>query len=96
MTDKDVDSFLFDLRNRRFDSQAEMLGAFLAATTMINKAWPELYEKGEPDRDARIGRWLESLWDAARSASARFNAAGFSISVGFPSALSVTFEWKTA
>ena len=96
MTDENVDGFLTDLRNRRFDSQAEMLSAFLTATAMINKAWPELYEKGESDRDARIGKWLESLWEAARSAAARFNAAGFSISVGFPSAFSVTFEWKTA
>ncbi len=96
MTDENVDSYLMHLRNRRFDSQAEMLGAFLTATTMINTAWPELYEKGEPDRDARIGTWLESLWEAARSAAARFNAAGFSFSVGFPSAFSVTFDWKTA
>ena len=96
MTDEDVESFITDLRNRRFDSQAEMLGAFLTATTMINTAWPELYESGGPDRDARVGTWVESLWEAARSAAARFNADGFSISVGFPSAFSVKFEWKTA
>ncbi len=96
MTEESVDSFLSDLRNRRFDSQAEMLGAFLTATTMIDAAWPELYATGGPDRDVRIGKWLESLWEAARSAAARFNADGFSISVGFPSAFSVTFEWKTA
>jgi hypothetical protein len=96
MTDEDVETFLTALRNRRFESQAEMLGAFLTATTMINTAWPALYEAGEPDRDARVGEWVESLWEAARSAAARFNADGFSISAGFPSAFSVTFEWKTA
>ena len=72
-----------------------MLGAFLTVTTMTMRPGRSS-TTGGPDRDARIGKWVESLWEASSQRCRAVQRGWVLTSVGFPSAFSVTFEWKTA
>jgi hypothetical protein len=45
-------------------------------------------------RRERIEEWVKRLLNAARSVAASFDARDFSVSVGWPSGVSVSFTWS--
>ena len=47
----------------------------------------------EPER--RFREWVAKLYDIARRGAEQFDAAGFSITVGFPLGVSVTVDFQT-
>lgn len=80
--------------------EGEALELLWRASTAVSRAWDEAARSGAlrtmgTDEDSRIRRWLERLLGAARRFAERFEAQGFSVSVGWPAGASVSIDWST-
>jgi hypothetical protein len=84
----DADYLLDELERESHDTAGEAMAVLALAVQAINR---ELDEE-EPDEE-RIRELVQRLHDAARKVADKFNARGFSISVGFPLGVAVSVDW---
>jgi hypothetical protein len=82
-----AERLLADLASGRY-SEDEAIGILAVAVGQINS---ELREGGDKER---IRRLVDRLLDAAREIRRITRASGFSISVGPPIGVSVSFDWR--
>lgn len=76
-----------------FRDEGEALAAVAAAVSAINGVWTN--DAGlVMGREQRISELLNGLYGLCERVAAQFAADGFSVSVGLPLGLSVTFDFS--
>lgn len=94
----DLDALLADLEPRPYEPVEDWTARLLSATYPVNQQLDKALDQDEDEeeRRSRLEKWLKRLFETVREASDRYEAAGFSISVGIPAGVAVSVDWKTS